>query len=57
MKLNIGMPASMEDILKSREDRVTHQRELLEKYKKPIISLTINIPGDIKLTKNSIVIF
>ncbi len=57
MKLNIGMPASMEDILKSREDRVAHQRELLEKYKKPIISLTINIPGDIKLTKSSIVIF
>ncbi len=57
MELNIGLPASMETILKSREDRAVHQKELLEKYNKPIVSLTINIPGDVKLTKNSIVVF
>lgn len=36
------------DLLDSRENRVMHQKELLEKYEGVIISMTLNIPGSIK---------
>lgn len=35
-------------LLTSREVRVLKQRELLQKYNSPLLSLTINIPGHIK---------
>lgn len=35
-------------ILQSREDRALKQEEIIAKYKQPIISFTLNIPGPIK---------
>ncbi|WP_426348144.1 citrate lyase holo-[acyl-carrier protein] synthase [Alloiococcus sp. CFN-8] len=39
---------SHEDILKDREWRWEKQRELLDRYRLPLVSLKLNIPGDIK---------
>lgn len=36
------------DILQSREDRALFQEEIINEYKAPIISFTLNIPGKIK---------
>ncbi len=40
--------ASMEAILSGREKRALAQRELLVRYRIPLISYTLNIPGPIK---------
>ncbi len=37
-------------ILARREARVSRRKELLEKYKRPVVCLCMNIPGDIKRT-------
>lgn len=38
------------EILEAREKRVSRQRELLEKYSRPLICFTMNIAGPIKVT-------
>ncbi len=40
----------LSQVLARREARVSRQRELLEKYKRPIVCFCMNIPGDIKRT-------
>ena len=40
----------LSQVLARREARVARQRELLEKYKRPLVCLCMNIPGDIKRT-------
>lgn len=57
MKVNIGEPVSLQEILLSREARAKRISELIKKYSLPIISLTINIPGSVKLTQSSIKVF
>lgn len=47
----------LQAILKNREKRAKKQKELLALYQKPIISISINIPGEKKLTKESLFIF
>lgn len=42
--------ASMEQILRSREERAARQRELLRRFDRPLISFTMNIPGPVKDT-------
>lgn len=42
------MEVTLKDLLDSREQRVWHQQELLEKYGGALISVTLNIPGPIK---------
>lgn len=42
------MEVTLKDLLDSREQRVWHQQELLEKYGGVLISITLNIPGPIK---------
>lgn len=39
---------SLEDMLAARERRAAVQQQLLEKYRLPLISYTLNIPGPIK---------
>lgn len=39
--------------LQSKENRVEKQREFIRKYNSPILSLTINMPGKIKLNDTS----
>lgn len=41
----------LNEILEGKETRALIQRELLEKYKKVLISCTLNIPGMYKLNK------
>lgn len=42
-------PLTLMDLLNSRENRVNHQKELLEKYADSVlISMTLNIPGPVK---------
>lgn len=36
------------ELLDAREERVAHQKELLEKYEGVLISITLNIPGPVK---------
>lgn len=36
------------DLLNSRENRVFHQKELLDKYDCVLVSMTLNIPGAVK---------
>lgn len=41
---------TLEEVLSNREKRVYAQRELIKKYQKPILSCTMNIPGEVKQT-------
>lgn len=38
----------VQDVLRARDERVLRQRRLLETYKLPLVSLTMNIAGEIK---------
>ncbi|MBR3786141.1 MAG: [Firmicutes bacterium] len=41
-------PVTLMELLDARENRVMHQRELLEKYGGVLVSMTLNIPGPVK---------
>jgi holo-ACP synthase len=43
-----GEQQNLQDILSSRDERVQIQQYFLEKYKSPLISYKLNIPGPIK---------
>ncbi|WP_052447501.1 citrate lyase holo-[acyl-carrier protein] synthase [Clostridium polynesiense] len=43
-----GLEQSLEDILKSREERSRHQRNLIEGFGKTLLSFKLNIPGPVK---------
>ena len=43
-----GIEVGIDEILNCREKRVVIQNEMIRKYRKPIISFTMNIPGPIK---------
>lgn len=49
--------AALKQILEAREFRAELQKELMKKYKLPLISFTINIPGPAKKTSESSIIF
>lgn len=42
----------LKEILDARENRAKTQKELLEKFKKPILCFTMNIPGPVKLDRD-----
>ena len=48
-----GIEVGIDEILNCREKRVVIQNAMIRKYKKPVISFTMNIPGPIK-TNNEI---
>ena len=43
-----SIEVGIDEILNCREKRVVIQNEMIRKYRKPIISFTMNIPGPIK---------
>ena len=43
-----GIEVGIDEILNCREKRVVIQNAMIRKYRKPIISFTMNIPGPIK---------
>lgn len=55
--MNSAGEVTLEELLEAREYRADHQKELIEEYKLPLISFTINIPGPIKKTTESSIIF
>ena len=44
------MEVTVLDILNARDRRVEKQKELLQKYGKPLICFTMNIPGPVKVS-------
>lgn len=44
-----GSEVSLEDMLIARERRVAIQNNLIQTYRAPLISFTLNIPGPVKL--------
>ena len=51
------MEASLQEILNAREQRAEAQRALLNKYQRPLICFTMNIPGPVKLTRDIAIAF
>ena len=43
-----GIEVEIDEILICREKRVAIQNEMIKKYRNPVISFTMNIPGPIK---------
>lgn len=43
---------SLQEILAAREERVRRQKQLLERYQKPLLCFTMNIPGPKKLDRD-----
>ena len=54
MKKNDPVPpefaVEVEDMLRARDGRVLAQRKLLERYHKPLLFFTMNIPGPRKVS-------
>jgi holo-ACP synthase len=48
---------TLEQLLDAREYRAIHQKELIESYRLPLVSFTVNIPGSVKKTHESNIIF
>lgn len=46
------MEATLQEILTARENRAAQQKALLEKFQKPLICFTMNIPGPTKLDRD-----
>lgn len=46
------MEVTLKEILDAREARAQHQKTLLAKYNKPLVSFTMNIPGPVKLDRD-----
>lgn len=45
-----GAEASLPEVLQAREDRAAAQRALLDRFGRPLVSFTMNIPGPVKDT-------
>ena len=45
---DIPQPALLEEILRAREERQHRQQRLLRRYRRPLISLSLNIAGALK---------
>jgi len=41
--------SNLQEILKAREERWVYRRNLAEKYRKPVVTITMNIPGPEKI--------
>lgn len=48
---------TLKQLLEAREHRASCQKELIEKFRLPLVSFTVNIPGAIKKTPESSIIF
>lgn len=52
-----GGPVTLEQMLLAREKRVERQQWLIEKWGKPVVSLTMVIPGPVKKSRGAEIIF
>jgi len=52
-----SIEVTLHQLLDARECRAARQKELIEKYKLPLVSFTINMPGPVKVTSDSAVLF
>lgn len=52
-----GPIISLEQMLQARDQRVANQKKLLSQYQKPLVSLTLVIPGAIKSSSAATFIF
>lgn len=50
-------PITLAQLLLAREQRQTRQAQLLQQYQSTLICLTINMPGEVKLNEDSILLF
>jgi len=55
--LAINRPITLTQLLTAKEQRAALQKTLISQYSQPLISLTITIPGSIKLTPCSLFLF
>jgi len=55
--LAINRPITLTQLLTAKEQRAALQKTLIDQYSQPLISLTITIPGSIKLTPCSLFLF
>lgn len=51
------MEVSLQQILAAREARAQRQKKLLEKYQKPLLCFTMNIPGPVKYDRDTAIGF
>ncbi len=51
------METTLSQILDAREQRVQRQRQLLDRYQKPLLCFTMNIPGPEKLDRDVVIGF
>ena len=52
-----SIEVTLEQLLDAREYRAARQKGLIEKYKLPLVSFTINMPGPVKVTSDSTILF
>lgn len=57
MLLNNTTPITIAQLLESREARMIRQHQLIEQYQGPLISLTITMPGEIKLNDSVLFLY
>ncbi len=57
MFTNPQAPVSLLDMLNHREHRAALQNDLLNRFGKPIISFTLNMPGPIKVSNDTSIAF
>ncbi len=48
---------TLEQLLRSRDERAAFQRVLIESYKLPLVSFTVNMPGPVKRESRSETVF
>ncbi|HMK44184.1 MAG TPA: citrate lyase holo-[acyl-carrier protein] synthase [Dissulfurispiraceae bacterium] len=53
----VGREVTLADILSAREKRAEIQLLLVAEHKAPLVSFTVNMPGPMKLTRESMIIF
>ena len=51
------IPVTLKEIIESKDERAVYQRYLIDKYKCPIVSFTVVMPGNVKKNKMSEQIF
>ncbi len=57
MSIDLGQPVDLLEVLDNKENRAFNQIKWSKKYKLPLVSFTINMPGPVKLNKMSCDIF
>ncbi|NAW70774.1 citrate lyase holo-[acyl-carrier protein] synthase [Vibrio sp. V27_P1S3P104] len=57
MSLDYGQTVSLDQVLANKEARVQRQAEWLKRYSLPLVSFSVNMPGPLKMTDCTKLIF